>query len=121
MSIERILAEMVSILDRKSQRLKLILDLTRRQGELLSVGGINKLAEILQIKQECMDDIDHLDKLYNVRYKSYSERIDEIRKKCETDSSINVLMGRQPIPGSVASVHPESAILVDKSTDHIIR
>jgi len=94
MSTERILAEMVSILDRKSQRLKLILDLTRRQGVLLSDGSIEKLADILQIKQECMEDIDRLDKLYNARYKSYSEHIDEIRKKSETDSSVAALMGR---------------------------
>jgi|GEM_PF-3346822 len=93
-NIDEILVAMVNILERKAERMKMLLTLTKAQGELFSVDTLDRLNNNLRQKQECIDDINRLDKSFEGYYEEFTRSKDQIQEICKHSEKTASLMKR---------------------------
>jgi polyhydroxyalkanoate synthesis regulator phasin len=88
------LFEMVTILDQKKERLKMILTLTQQQRELFTLESIEMLESNLRLKQTCIDDINRLDEGFEKYYKEIADFKIELQEKCKKSDVTETLVKR---------------------------
>lgn len=93
-NINDVLFEMVTILDKKKERMKMIMTFTLKQGELFTADSIEKLDNNLQLKQDCIDDIECLDEAFEGHYKVFKDHSNEITEKCKSSDVTSALIKR---------------------------
>jgi hypothetical protein len=93
-NINENLFEMVTILDQKKERMKMILTLTQQQGELFRLDSIEMLDSNLAQKQACIEDIDRLDKDFEKLYKEIADCKKELLDKCKISIVTETLLKR---------------------------
>ncbi|MGI6098074.1 MAG: flagellar export chaperone FlgN [Dethiobacteria bacterium] len=86
------LFEMVTILDQKKERLKMILTLTQQQRDLFTLDSIEMLENNLRLKQTCIDDINRLDEGFEKYYKDIAGFKIDLQEKCKKSAVTETLV-----------------------------